>query len=233
MNRIFLIWVFRRLWSAGIQFLFNFQLIIDILNITTLFRSLSSYLLATFITVTSVKRGSILFGFKVIYTADKFIWIQIILKVLLLEICLKSTECNVLTALIMQYIVFGLLHFTVSHIYAWKHDPINFTVMYSVLTSRLICLRYCPVTNVWNPRFHKSGFPIMGDCLLLKQDLGLWWYIIHISSIVYKMSWLLMEHHEPGISYRIQMECACCSTTKFHLISEHRLTMCHQNGLHR
>ena len=78
----------RRLQSAVIQFPFNFQLIISVLNIKTLLRSLSSYLLPTFITVKSVKRSSIRCRVKIIYSSDKFFRIQIILKILLLEICL-------------------------------------------------------------------------------------------------------------------------------------------------
>lgn len=98
----------RRLWSAIIQFLFNFQLIISVLNIKTLLRSLSSYFLPAFITVKSVKRSSIRFRVKMIYSSDKFFRIQLILKLLLLEICLKFTVCNVLTALIMKCTVFGM-----------------------------------------------------------------------------------------------------------------------------
>jgi hypothetical protein len=101
MSRIFFI------WSAIIQSLFNFQLIISVLNITLL-RSLSSYLLPAFITVKSVKRSSIRFRVKVIYSAEKFFRIQIILKILLVEICFKCTVCNVLTALIMKCTVFGM-----------------------------------------------------------------------------------------------------------------------------
>jgi len=43
-----------------------------------------------------------------IYSASKFFRIQIILKMLLLEICSKCTVCNVLTALIMKFTVFGM-----------------------------------------------------------------------------------------------------------------------------
>jgi hypothetical protein len=122
-----------RLWSTVIQFLFNFQLIISVLNIITLLRSLSSHLLPAFITVKSVKRSSIRFRVKMIYSTDKFFRIQFILKLLLLEICLKCTVCNVLKALIMKCSVFGMWCGTVWHICARTHD------LHRLLTSSLIC----------------------------------------------------------------------------------------------
>ena len=122
MSRIFFIWDTRRLWSAIIQFLFNFQLIISILNMIKLLRSLSSYLLPAFIPVKSVKRSSIRFRVKIICSADKFFRIQIILKIPQLEICLKCTVCNILTALIMKCTVFVMWCGTIWHICARTHD---------------------------------------------------------------------------------------------------------------
>jgi len=43
-----------------------------------------------------------------IYSSEKLFRIQIILKLLLLEICLKLAVCDVLTALIMKCTVFGM-----------------------------------------------------------------------------------------------------------------------------
>jgi len=96
----------RRLWSAIIQFLFNFRLIISVLNIKTLLRSQSSYLLPAFITIKSVKRSSICFRVKMIYSSDKFSRIQIILKILLVEICLivVSIVVFVLCVLLSSYV---------------------------------------------------------------------------------------------------------------------------------
>jgi hypothetical protein len=117
MSRIFFIWDTRRLWSAIIQFLFKFQLIISILNIITLLRSLSSYLLPAFITAKNVKRSSFRFCVKMIYSADKFFRIQIILKILPLAISLKCTVRNV-----MKRNVFGMWCGTVWHVCARTHD---------------------------------------------------------------------------------------------------------------
>jgi hypothetical protein len=78
--------VSRSVWSDIMQFLFNIQLIINVLNTITLLRSLSPYLLPSFITVKNVKRSCIRFRVKMLYSADKFIGMQFMSKIFLLEI---------------------------------------------------------------------------------------------------------------------------------------------------